>query len=248
MMGEPMRISLLAIGLSVHAIGGCQAGPRTGASMGEPDLLQNLLSEGLPPGNVRLQLERLHVQRTDRSAFTTLLRYRDPNFRASVGSGRPTGGLRIFAMREGWSAALGASQRSTVRRERHKQFIVLAVGTSAWLEVVRSQQVAWPFRHGGRVYQVTGSLLRVKVLSADARSIRARLEPHFRTADGRGGRVRIESLTTTVELRPDATHLIMADQNQTRSLASGWLGSGESSRLRQTALLVTAEVGREKKQ
>jgi hypothetical protein len=244
-----MRIILVLMTLASCILPGCQASP-SARSMDQPDPYERLIQQPLPPGNVRISLERWHLDERDSQGFESFVRSRDPKLSASVGSPPLASGLNVFALRGDVSVVLGTSQTRRTTRTRSSQFVVLVPGSTAWMDVVRidPRHGAWAVTWRGgrpiRVPSVNGSVLRVGVGRADARGVQVRLEPFLRSVAGKGGVVRIDALKTQVTLTPGVPHVIMARRDRTDSAASAWLSSRTTSGRSQVVLVMRADVGK----
>jgi hypothetical protein len=207
----------------------------------------------VPPGNVKVEIERHAFGRFDRTVFDAAADYRDDAVHVHAGGPGTRNGLTIFAARDDVGARLSASHRSGTYRSRSRGFAMVVPGATAQLDVVEvSPQpyiVVIPTYDGGALVGagteqiVTGSSMRVTVLEVSEQGVTLELLPYFH-GEQRRGRLMVEQLATTVTVPEGRPIVIMADRQQQQSLASQWLSRTSQSQQTQVIAVLTVDVGR----
>jgi hypothetical protein len=207
----------------------------------------------VPPGNVKVNIDRYEFGRFDRDVFGAAADYRDHNVHVHASGPGVQHGLRIFAARDNLRAGLVASHRSTTYRSRSRGFALLLPGSTAQLDVVEiSPQpyvVVISTYDGGALVAagteqvVTGSSMRVTVHDVSEDTVTLELLPYFH-GEQRRGRLMVRELATTLVVPVGQPVVIMADQQQQQSLATQWLSRTSRSRQTQMIAVLTVETGR----
>lgn len=245
--------AFLSIGFLVFALTGCYTNdPHAGGDdLRRGDLWSRYADAPLPEGAVRVNIERLETEATDRSVIEAALRYRDEDVRVDVGRLGGRNGLRVIAVRGDFTAAIRIDKSSTRRRNTQETFIVLMPGADASLQLLETRPEPWlvVFPVWGGVAQgvtfrerVTGTGLFVRVRSATESAVDVELTPYFnRARDGRA--IKITELRTRVTLRPGVPYVVAADRTADNSVAQGLLYRRSEDRTTESIQVLTVEVG-----
>ena len=204
--------------------------------------------EAVPPGNYRIDIERLWVGESDSRGFSALFGYADETVAVAAGGGMPGPGLRIGVAREGFAARFGVFARSVQSSQRESSFLVTAPGRPASL-VVGETRFLEPFVSGGVLYQgwvpggrFAGTAVETVVEPAVEGRVRLTLTPAF-TGIGDGGILRATELSTTVEV-PLGTPILLASHEGTHESAASALFSSRIGRgLERAVILATVQGG-----
>lgn len=217
-----------------------------------PDPWREAQRQPLPPGNVRLTIDRIETDVTDRRAFEIALQYRDDSVTVQAGHLTGPNGLLVFAARNGLQAALRASHSRTRRRRLTRQFLVLMEGGEASFDVIQQRPVVWdvviPLHLGAVVVRtlrerITGTGMRVAVRGVGPRGVDLEITPYLRRAsDGR--ELRIEELKTRLLLEPGRPYVFMMEGRQGSDFAAGFLSFGSGTRRTQVIQVLTVETSR----
>ncbi|MBI1375438.1 MAG: hypothetical protein GC159_22210 [Phycisphaera sp.] len=213
----------------------------------------------VPPGNVRVNLERVSFDRRERQSLDAMIGYRDRNVDVQVGGTSRHNGLAVYALQGGWRGAISVGGSTRTSRSISSQFILLAPGGTASLEAVTLQPRPWvvvvPTWRGGVLvsrsqYDVTGSGMAVTVRGVSASGVDVELLPYFhaaRTTDARGGRggaIQLDELRTRVIVPPGVPIAVMSDSSATTDTARSWLSYRRDDRVTDTLLVLTVDVPR----
>ncbi len=219
------------------------------------EMWKDAANQPLPPGVVRVKIERYEVDERDRQAIEAAIRYRDEQVDVSAGGLTGRNGLMIFAAESGVSGALRVRDDSRYTRRSSSQFLLLNEGTRGSLQMIEQSYRPWrvvvPVWRGAVVVrtiraEVTGTGMFVTVSKATPGAVTVRLTPYFdrRRAAGReNGRIVINELQTTLTVVPGRPYVIMQDQRHDHALARGLLSHRSDEAHAQVIVVLTVDVG-----
>ncbi|HEX9793641.1 MAG TPA: hypothetical protein VGC54_06620 [Planctomycetota bacterium] len=200
----------------------------------------------LPPGNVRIRVERFETDSSDARTFELALRYRSGGLEIGAGGTTP-GGLQVHVADGGLAAALSARSGSSRALVRSESFLMVVPGYAADLQLVGERPQPWIVvlpgigTAAGVRTEVTGSGLGVFVHAASADTVDLELRPWFRRATG--ATVQADSMRTRLRVPTGAPVVVMADRSRRDTIARGLLSWRDEANEREVLLVLTAEFG-----
>jgi len=208
--------------------------------------------QAVPPGNVRITIDRFEVDERDVEAYEVAIRYRNDDVSIILDERVNAHGLKIFAADAGIHAALQVQSSNRMRRNTSRMFLLLVPGSTGSLDILQAQTrpylVVVPVYRGALVvsqteYEVTGSSMRVKVHHADLNRVELELMPYLRSArDGKA--IFINELRTRIVVPSGQPTVIMADKSNASSLTKQILSRRSESSRTEVISVITADVGR----
>ena len=240
-------------------LAGCNSVLSQGEPSGREALLQDRADEfwrqaanqSVPPGNVRITIDRFEVDERDVEAYEAAVRYRNDNVSIVLDERVSAHGLKIFAADAGLHAALQVQSSNRLRRSTSRMFLLLVPGSTGSLDILQSKArpylVVVPVYRGALVvsqteHEVTGSSMRVKVHHADPERVELELMPYLRRArDGKA--ILINELRTRIVVPSGQPTVIMADKSDASSLTKQFLSRRSASSRTEVISVITADVG-----
>lgn len=203
--------------------------------------------EAVPPGNYRIDVERLWVGESDAQGLSALLGWIDSSVAVAAGGATPGPGLHVGVAKEGFLARFDAVRRSVRSAKREQSFIVTAPGRHASLSIGETRYLE-PFTFGGVLYEgwipggrFVGTAVEAIVETAGEGRVRLSLTPSF-SGIGPGGTVRATELSTTVEA-PLGTSIFLGSEETTRHSVATALFSRRTESGREVAVVLATVRG-----
>lgn len=252
MMITMNHLKMMLVPLAAACLGACGGAATTdrgGSAMADFD---RAAEAPLPPGAVRVQLERYEMVEAYREVIEAAVDYRSEAGDAGVGPIARKNGLVVFAAESGVRAAVRAEQSRRTSRSVSRQFVVLQSGSRASLATWRTQPAPWPaliIVYGPRGLQqrfidqrITGSGFVVKARQVSPDAVQLELTPYIhRARDGRA--IAIDEVATTLTVRPGVPYVIAHDRGLRRSVGRALLSRRVDERTRDMLLIIQADVG-----
>ncbi|MHC4572755.1 MAG: hypothetical protein ACYS76_01260 [Planctomycetota bacterium] len=199
--------------------------------------------------NIRIVVNMLTTSATDQSAIDSLWQYVDKNVaivkRPQIFTGS---GLRIGVGDKNFRARLDITKRQLKSSEESELFIVLADGTTGYINVGREifvprfyyrglwySSVGYEFRRAGRSLRVTARKLPSGLVDME-------LTPVFSKFLSDGGDLELTELSTRVTARPGQTLVIGGGETSGENVATALLSYSKHGEKKQTLITVTPYV------
>ena len=252
--------TITLIGLCLGMLAGCnsvlpqrQSSEREGFLQDRSDeFWRQAADQSVPPGNVRITIDRFEVDERDVEAYEAAIRYRNDDVSIILDERVNAHGLKIFAADAGLHVALQVRSSNRMRRNTSRMFLLLVPGSTGSIDILQSQArpylVVVPVYRGALVvsqteHEVTGSSMRVKVHHADPDRVELELVPYFHSArDGKA--ILINELRTRIVVPSGQPTVIMADKSNASSLTKQILSRRSESSRTEVISVITADVGR----
>ncbi len=206
---------------------------------------------GLPPGNYRVDVDRVWLAETDSSAIGVMFGYAKDGVIVEGGGPVPGEGLRIGVVGPDGFAAVSAAWRSARQAEQSSLFLVtmanfpasLLVGETRWPDPIR---LAVPGRRDVIVIpaqQFLGAGLDVVVTPAGRDVVHVELTPFFSGLASNGDDLRITELTTRVAVPLGHTLLVASHDRTLDDVVTTMFSRTSTSGVEQGVIMLTVTGG-----
>jgi len=222
---RPSQPKPLSTSPQLEALAQQQGGDPFADAQGAIDAARQL---GLPPGNYRVDVERIWVSQSDVSAIGSMFKYKSGNAVLKGGAPLPAPGFTIGVVGKSGYAGLTVAKQSLKNADRSEMFLVTMAGTPASLRVGKTRYVT-PLTIFGLgmkkaivlpAEQFIGADFQVTVRPAGAGLVTVSLTPSF-TGIEPGGRgvLNVTELTSTVTVPLGDKILLSSSDNTTDTVA-----------------------------
>ncbi|MDX1681816.1 MAG: hypothetical protein R3336_01735 [Phycisphaeraceae bacterium] len=254
-MSHPRLLSrwLLPIVLLAATATGC-SGPRATRTTTLNDWTdrawQQALEQPVPPGNVRVVVDRYVLEEKRLAAVRVAMRHDDPTIKVGGATDAHSNGLNVFVARSGLTARIRAEMSQQQQRRAQRQMLLTVPGYTATVQAVRYEAeprtLLLPVFRGVvlvRTLQqrVTGTGLAVTVHGAAGGMVYLSLKPWVRRRDD-GKAIFIEELTTRVRVPAGRPVVVMARRDQPTSIGWQLFSWQETSGIHEVMMVVRAQL------
>ena len=213
------------------------AKPEAGAADELRRLIGNANNLPLPPGNYRIEIERVWVTDADSWEIGALFGAVDEHAAVQVGRPDADAGFRIGVERSGAHGELAAALRKFSRADRSSMQLVAAPGAPASLQM-GEMRYAVPLKLAGS----TAPLIVPKgqILGA---SLQVLLTPVFSGLGAQGETLTLSQMTSTATVPLGQSMLIASQRRDSHDVASTLLSRSLTSNEEQGVLVLTVTGG-----
>lgn len=199
--------------------------------------------------NIRIVVNMLSANITDRSAIDSVWRYADENVAIAK---RPEvfyrSGLRIALGGDNFRARLNVTKKQLKSSEETELFIVLADGSSGYIFV--GKEITVPrFYYSGRWYSAVdyefrqaGRYLKVFARKLPSGMIDMELTPVFSRFLSNGGDIELTELSTKIRCLPGQTVILGGSDTAGENVATALFAYSKSTQKKQTLITVTPHI------
>ncbi len=214
-------------------------------------MIEAARNQPLPPGNYRVDVERLWLSTSDMWAIGVLFGYADEHVKVKAGSKVADPGFRIGVAGGDFAAQLSGTMKQTSSSERTQMNLVTMPGAPASLLVGEQQyhvpyKIMLPHYPGGYILlpqdRFVGASLTVTVSPAGPGTVQVALTPSFSKAAKDGSTLHLTEMTTTV-LAPLGQPLLISSSNRSTNDVASTLFSRSSSQGEQQGVMVLTVTG-----
>lgn len=220
-------------------------------------MIEAARTSGLPPGNYRVDVERLFVSESDVQALGAVFGYTDENLDVRVGDPGAAGGdsdFRIGVAKDGFHAAASALSRSAEHSDRSNLFVVTVAGSPASIHVGEQSYIApvtlilpgHGLRPAGLILpqgRFIGASLQVTVRPAGAGQVAVSLTPSFSGLGEDRTTVALTEMTATVLAPLGRSFVIGSHDRSTDSVVKTLLSRRTETGTEQGVLILTVTGG-----
>lgn len=199
--------------------------------------------------NIRIVVNMLTTRLDDYAAVDSLWQYADRNAAvAGQGGAFARSGLKIGLANENFRARLDIVKRSLKYSEDSELFLVVADGTSGYINI--GTEIAVPrFFYSGRWYsgveyefRQAGKSLRVDARRLPDGRVEMLLTPVFSRFLSGGGDIELTELSTIVTARPGQAVVIGGSTTDNDNVAAALFSQRSQAEKRQTLITVTPYI------
>jgi len=231
-------------------VAGCKSQPRTERE--QPADWPSVAQAAIPPGAVRVTIDRYEIDQRDRTAIQGAISYRDHNVSVTAGRMGGPNGMLVFAATKGVHALLRVSRDSRYRRTHSSQFIVMDAGRSGSLQALSIQPRPWAvvidiFGTTGVIRTINelvlGSGFHVSTQPTDGGAVTVTLTPYFNRFKDRDV-IRVDEVATALTMQSGVPYVIMHDETRRKSITTALLSHTAMDQNRQVIIVLQVDVGR----
>ena len=220
-------------------------------------MIEAARTSGLPPGNYRIDVERLFVSEGDMTSLGAVFGYTDENLDVRVGDPGAVAGdsdFRIGVAKDGFHGAISAAVRSASHSDRSNLFVVTVAGSPASIHVGEQSYIApvtlilpgHRLRPAGLILpqgRFVGASLQVIVRPAGEGQVSVSLTPSFSGLGDDRATVALTELTTTVIAPLGRSFVIGSHDRSTDSVVKTLLSRRTETGMEQGVLILTVTGG-----